>query len=68
MPCVALNGVEDRRPVGIEDPLQLQDRVVYGGLEVAVLRIYHQPHICLRQQLTHLMTSQHFLHVMQSLE
>ena len=46
---VALNSVEDRRPVGVEDPLQLQNRVVYGGLEVAVLSVYHQPHVRLHQ-------------------
>ena len=44
---VALDGVEDCGFVNIEDTLELQSRMIDGRLEVAVLRIDHEPYVCL---------------------
>ena len=44
---VALDGVEHCRSVDVEDTLKLKDCMINGRLEVAVLRVDHQPYICL---------------------
>ena len=44
---IALVGVENGGGVLVEGALQLHGRVVNGRLEIAVLRIHHQPHASL---------------------
>ena len=49
---VALVGVVDDGRIVVELALQLERGVVDGGLEVAVLRVYHQPHVALQEAST----------------
>lgn len=43
-PEVALERVEDERPLHVEPALRLQRQAADGRLEVSLLRIHHQPH------------------------